>query len=957
MVKKTKRMSRKFMMQPEILSPEELRRRRLARFDINQAQPHVPVIQEEKKDEEEEEDEDEEPWCCLCMGNELVRDDNGRITNGIMCEGADGLGPPDDERQRAPHFTCDECVCRYIREQFQPHDGITELEQLRIFCEEKQRIFQCVFHTNVGGVNGQLFRCSGIYPDVNALRQIASGGGNIANVECALTAQNMDPDRLCDERRDQLNAEIARQAQEAADAVVAREREERERATREEQERQNAERVAREAAERAAREINEQRRQQAERQRLVALRDAEIVQARQNVREITQTLQRRPNLIFQCPRCEAPIADWEGCSSFQCPSCEQYFCALCSQVSNNSPQSHQDVINCRYRGDPVPNRTWWPPIAVFSDARLRYSQEQFDQFLNAIQNENIRNAVIIILINELRSEFQRLSYHRHDGNRNARASSCTTGFQYRTGINILPELQQRLLREFGKDFLSLLRTGDGVCVPDSWYNFLTYPEPQRSVVVNQMVEDYNYSKQHNGNIFRPEVPPIDRVRPEQPLRAEQAEQHLRAEQPVQPGMFRQAFNYVSGRILNLFGRRGQEEAARAAIRYQPHEHPLDREVIPAVNFELNMVCDSCNRINQPGYIGCSQRCNYHECLECAIAHNHITYQEATEQLERLYNYVPDEPEQNILEDEELQGQIMAIAEQQRAEAERRLGLDLQIARQLQDVDGEIRNIPGRFEVPRDDGDDGYDGDEELQRQIMAIAEQQRAEAERRIGLDRQIARRLQDELDGEIRNIPERFQVIRDYRDDGDEKEYDVPNPQPPPHVQEYRAPPPPPAQAYRAPKRRLHAPQVEPPRGVEAQPAALGDNVQFGYYRHRLQGSNVHGVILGSSRDNSSYILEHADGSRVEVPKHLVTTPVLLPLVLRADFAWARPPPAQAYRAPPPPAERNIFAPPRFNRVGRIMFFGTNNIEYCGYGCGPDGAQCSHCMVSTTRHWRNPDM
>jgi hypothetical protein len=89
MAKKTKRMSRKFMMQPEILSPEELRRRRLARFDINQAQAPVIAIQEEKKDEEkkDEEEDEEEPWCCLCMGAELERDGNGDITNGIMCEG------------------------------------------------------------------------------------------------------------------------------------------------------------------------------------------------------------------------------------------------------------------------------------------------------------------------------------------------------------------------------------------------------------------------------------------------------------------------------------------------------------------------------------------------------------------------------------------------------------------------------------------------------------------------------------------------------------------------------------------------------------------------------------------------------------------------------------------------------------------------------------------------------
>ena len=74
------------------------------------------------------------------------------------------------------------------------------------------------------------------------------------------------------------------------------------------------------------------------------------------------------------------------------------------------------------------------------------------------------------------------------------------------------------------------------------------------------------------------------------------------------------------------------------------------------------------------------------------------------------------------------------------------------------------------------------------------------------------------------------------------------------------------------------------------SQPAALGDNVQFGYYHpHSLslqswmRAVKKYALILGSS--NYKYYLEHADRTRVQVQKDLVTLDQL-PSTIRADFA-----------------------------------------------------------------------
>ena len=54
------------------------------------------------------------------------------------------------------------------------------------------------------------------------------------------------------------------------------------------------------------------------------------------------------------------------------------------------------------------------------------------------------------------------------------------------------------------------------------------------------------------------------------------------------------------------------------------------------------------------------------------------------------------------------------------------------------------------------------------------------------------------------------------------------------------------------------------------------------------------------------------------------------------------------------PPQEVPLFLRPlQNNRLGRPMHYGTNNVQYCGYNCGPNGPQCLDCYASTVRHWQ----
>ena len=298
--------------------------------------------------------------------------------------------------------------------------------------------------------------------------------------------------------------------------------------------------------------------------------------------------------------------------------------------------------------------------------------------------------MIVILRDELRDEFRRLGYHRHDG-RDTQASSCTADMKHIHDSRILPPFQQGLLREVGKDFLSLLRVSGIKCFPDSWYNFITYPDPVRNDAVDQMVADYNYAKGHNGNIFRPEVPPLAQAAGASASAAGGAVD-AQPEQPEQPiGRMGRIVNFLSTKassvsnfISGFFGRR--QQAAPVQAVYRPHEHPLNkRRVIPAVNFEHRMECDSCKLVNQPGYIGCEVGCNYQECLECAIKHGHITQEEATEQLDRVYDYV--QPERAAV------GAIFQRAEQQRADVEQQLQRDLDMARHLQEEENQPEQRP------------------------------------------------------------------------------------------------------------------------------------------------------------------------------------------------------------------------------------------------------------------------
>ena len=53
-------------------------------------------------------------------------------------------------------------------------------------------------------------------------------------------------------------------------------------------------------------------------------------------------------------------------------------------------------------------------------------------------------------------------------------------------------------------------------------------------------------------------------------------------------------------------------------------------------------------------------------------------------------------------------------------------------------------------------------------------------------------------------------------------------------------------------------------------------------------------------------------------------------------------------------PQEVPLFLRPlQNNRLGRPMHYGTNNVQYCGYNCGPNGPQCLDCYASTVRHWQ----
>lgn len=629
-------------------------------------------------------DDDEEVSCWSCM-TDLERDENGIITNGVMCDG--GEGPPYDNSPnlQPPHFTCNRCLCHFIRDDIEivediqdridPYDKRSLIDKLSTFCED--RSFRCVFHHRRAGATNT-FRCPGIYTDTENLRHIVEEG----EIKfCRRVSQDMSPENLCEEVMPRLkrekNEEERRQQERLAQQ---KEREERER--REEEER--IRRAEEEAAKAAMVE---------DKKRKIAQRKLEIERALRNVRIINQTLARKPELIMRCPNpnCNVLLADWAGCGQMKCDNCRMPFCVVCGEMFPNDyppgyPITHEHVTNCEYRIDKnTPNKNPFVSGNVALRGRLFIFQREFNDYLRSIPDENIKNAVIIILREQVESEFEKLFPHRHD-HLKIDASQCTADLKHRLTPDSLPDFQKNLLRKYKKDFLSLLRVGTGICMPDSWYYFITYPEPQRNQIVNQMVEDYNYFKKHN-TVFRPEVGkpsgrysvPEDDDDDELPI--PQRPQRPQIQQiPVperKPWFFSSAFNFVTSKILNFFGK--EQQAAQAAVVYNRHEHPLDKNhVIAAVNFQGMMVCDSCGQINQPGYISCSEGCNYQECLKCAIEHGYITEQEAVEQLEREY------PLPEADEDRELEQAIAAsmIAKRQRDTIER----DFQIALALQEAE-------------------------------------------------------------------------------------------------------------------------------------------------------------------------------------------------------------------------------------------------------------------------------
>ena len=343
--------------------------------------------------------------------------------------------------------------------------------------------------------------------------------------------------------------------------------------------------------------------------------------------------------------------------------------------------------------------------------------KEFDDFLRDIQDVNIKNALIVILREEIEDDFRKIPLQNPHPctlqppmNPTAKdRKDYEEAMKRMFPIRLLPRFQTELMRRFGKNPFHVLKRLDALCVPISWSYVITYPEPALNDAVRQMVSDYKYFKQHN-TVYR------------EPIR----DQYGRIVEDVQPKSFIQrSYELVKTKILSFFWGQGQRQpdepeqrAAGAAVMYRRHEHELNVDnVIPAANFGRGRLeCDTCGKINQLGYIGCPE-CNYHECLECAIEHGYMTEDGAALKLEQVYNYIPEDQREDEKDGDDQDEDVQKALEESAAAAKAlekaaagaaaneqaiavQMRLDEEMARRLQEEDDMLnpRQIPAPFPI-------------------------------------------------------------------------------------------------------------------------------------------------------------------------------------------------------------------------------------------------------------------
>lgn len=94
----------------------------------------------------------------------------------------------------------------------------------------------------------------------------------------------------------------------------------------------------------------------------------------------------------KCPSCKKPFCDFDACCAVHCP-CGKYFCAWCMEFSDSDNKTHSHVLYCPRSLFPRELFPRGDVVKVFKQVFLVYSFEKFHEFLDKIEDHNIREKV------------------------------------------------------------------------------------------------------------------------------------------------------------------------------------------------------------------------------------------------------------------------------------------------------------------------------------------------------------------------------------------------------------------------------------------------------------------------------------------------------------------------------------------------------------------------------------
>jgi hypothetical protein len=336
--------------------------------------------------------------CSSCHTDDIE-------SKGLYCQDGD------------EHFTCDNCLCRLITDQY---------------VSSKERICSDGFFRCCVNYNGSGNVCNGRY-DLQPL---------IAHLEDDDTQMSLERGGTSNEPCKSMSNRI----------------------------RQGVNDMCQEIARNVQRELDLEasRRQRGETERQERL-SALSTEDRHSIIDFEEIFAAMPDLELKCPSCNNIFTEWSGCISLECP-CRTLprpdepdrnvlnFCGYCD-MSGNSKDVHEHIRDaCPYSGEQahrgpaqILESRIYPSQARFIEGRKRYNMSKVSRWLSEIP-EPMRKCVIYILWTEFIIRLRGYAPHQHPGHE---PNKCIT----RSNIS-----NTRLLRVDERLAITM-------CLPINWYDY------------------------------------------------------------------------------------------------------------------------------------------------------------------------------------------------------------------------------------------------------------------------------------------------------------------------------------------------------------------------------------------------------------------------------------------------------------------------------------------------------